>query len=418
MGELKVHGSSHPPVCRGCGHKDLHLVLDLGSTPLANSLLCEADLAAPEDRFPLVLYFCPKCTLVQIGETVIPERLFKHYLYASSFSDTMLAHARELVELMMKTRKLTKDSLVIEIASNDGYLLQYYKQHSIPVLGIEPAENIAAVAEKEHGIPTLVEFFGPALAARLVAEGRKANVIHANNVFAHVPSPSDFVAALKQLLKPDGVVVIEAPYVGELIRNLEFDTIYHEHFSYFSLTAVEIIARRHGMQVADVDLVKIHGGSLRLFITHAGAAPVTAKVIDMLARERAMGMHEAAYYDDFSGKIWRLKAELVGHLQSLKKAGHSIAAYGASAKGSTLLNAFGIGREILDFVADRSTLKQGLYTPGNHIPIVPPAALAERAPDYALLLTWNFADEVLAQQKAYRDAGGHFIVPLPTVRIV
>ncbi len=413
-----MNGSSHPPVCRSCGHKHLHLVLDLGETPLANSLIAESDLSAPEDCFPLVLYFCPECTLVQIGETVIPERLFKHYLYASSFSDTMLAHARDLVGLMMKTRKLSKDSLVIEIASNDGYLLQYYKQQGISVLGIEPAENLAAVAEKEKGIPTLVEFFGPALAKRLVAEGRKADVIHANNVFAHVPNPNDFMAALHEVLKPDGVVVIEVPYLGELIRNLEFDTIYHEHFSYFSLTAVEIIARHNGMQVADVDLVKIHGGSLRLFITHADAGPVSQKVTDMLAAEKAQGMHEAAFYDDFAGKIWQLKAELVSRLSSLKQEGRSIAAYGASAKGSTLLNAFGIGRDVLDFVVDRSTLKQGLYTPGSHLPILPPSALTERAPDYALLLTWNFADEVLAQQKAYREAGGRFIVPLPTVRVI
>ena len=413
-----MNGLSHPPVCRSCGHDHLHLVLDLGKTPLANSLIAESDLSAPEDKFPLVLYFCPKCTLVQIGETVIPERLFKHYLYASSFSDTMLKHARELVELMMKTRKLNGDSLVIEIASNDGYLLQYYKQQGIPVLGIEPAENIAATAESEKGIPTLVEFFGPVLADRLVAEGRKADVMHANNVFAHVPNPSDFMAALRKVLKPGGIVVIEAPYLGELIDKLEFDTIYHEHFSYFSLTAVEVIARRHGMQVADVDLVNIHGGSLRLFITHEGAAVVSPKVTDMLAREKARGMDRPAYYDDFADKVWQLKAELVGRLKSLKQEGRSIAAYGASAKGSTLLNAFGIGRDVLDFVADRSTLKQGLYTPGTHLPIVPPSALAERAPDYALLLTWNFADEVLSQQKAYIDAGGHFIVPLPTVRVI
>lgn len=418
VGVLNVQGRSHTPLCRGCGHEGLHLVLDLGETPLANSLVSEADLAAPEDLFPLVLYFCPSCALVQIGETVIPERLFRHYLYASSFSDTMLAHARDLVGLVVETRKLTKDNLVIEIASNDGYLLQYYKKRSIPVLGIEPAKNIAAVAENERGIPTIVEFFGPELAKRLAAEGRRADVIHAHNVFAHVPSPSDFVAGIKKVLKPSGVVVIEVPYVGDLIRNLEFDTIYHEHFSYFSLTAVETLARRHGMQVSDVDLVKIHGGSLRLFVTHADATAVSPKVIDLLARERALGMLEAGYYVEFSERVWALKTELVYLLQRLKREGKRIAAYGASAKGSTLLNAFGIGSHVIDFVADRSTLKQGLYTPGSRIPIVSPDVLAERAPDFALLLTWNFSDEVLAQQTAYRDAGGKFIVPLPTVRVV
>ena len=409
---------SAPKACRGCGRHDLELILDLGNTPLANSLLTAETVRQPEERFPLALYFCPACALVQIGETVLPDKMFQNYLYASSFSETMLEHARTLVERVVAERGLTASHLVIEIASNDGYLLQNYRRQGIPVLGIEPAANIAQIAERERGIPTLVEFFGPELATRLVSEGRQADVIHAHNVFAHVPHPSDFIAGLKRTLKPGGVAIIEVPYVAELIEKLEFDTIYHEHFSYFSLTAVDHLVKRHGMTVSNVELVPIHGGSLRLFITHEGAAPVSPNVGTMLARETTKGMHGLAYYAEFATQVWALKSELVALLKRLKSEGRNLAAYGASAKGSTLMNAFGIGGDLLDFVADRSTLKQGRYTPGNHLPIVPPETLVQRAPDYALLLTWNFADEILKQQQAFRASGGKFIVPLPSIRVV
>jgi len=256
------------------------------------------------------------------------------------------------------------------------------------------------------------------LAERLAAVGQQADVIHAHNVFAHVPRPGDFLAGLKKVLKPGGVVVIEAPYVADLIRHLEFDTIYHEHFSYYSLTAVDGLARRHGLVVSDVEQVAIHGGSLRLFLTHADAAPVSKAVTELLAREAADGMTGMAYYGDFARRVGALKDELNALLRKLKGDGRRLAAYGASAKGSTLMNAFGIGKEQLDFVVDRSTLKQGRFTPGNHLPILAPETLLERRPDYALLLTWNFADEILQQQKAYRDAGGRFIVPLPQVKVV
>lgn len=393
-------------------------MLDLGCVPLANSLLSAEDLQQPEERFPLELFFCEACTLVQIGEVVIPDRLFRHYLYASSFSETMLAHVRELVGRMATERELGPHSLVVEIASNDGYLLQYYKQRGVPVLGIEPAENIARIAEAERGIPTLVEFFGRELGARLAGEGRHADIIHAHNVLAHVPDPSGFVAGLKHVLKPHGVVVVEAPYLGELIRNLEFDTIYHEHFSYFSLTAVHQLVQRLGMMIADVELVPIHGGSLRLFIMHREHATCSERVSAMLAEEERSGMAQLGYYAGFADRVWALKSELVGFLHEVKRGGARIAAYGASAKGSTLMNAFGIGADLIEFVVDRSTLKQGRFTPGNHLPILPPEALSERKPDYALLLTWNFAQEVLAQQRAFRDGGGRFILPLPTVKVV
>jgi SAM-dependent methyltransferase len=403
--------------CRSCGHSPLVPVLDLGNVPLANSLLSADEVkAGTEERFPLALFFCPDCTLVQIGESVVPAKLFSHYLYASSFSETMINHSRALVERMIIERKLTPQDRVIEVASNDGYLLQFYKQAGIEVLGIEPAANIAAMAEKK-GIPTRVEFFGSSFAETLAAEGTLADVMHAHNVFAHVPNPADFVAGIKRVLKPGGVMVIEAPYLGELIDKLEFDTIYHEHFSYFSLHAVDHMVHRNELMLSDVELVPIHGGSLRMFITHAGAE-ASPRVAAMLADEKRKGMTRSAYYADFADRVWALKEELLALLRRFRSEDKRVAAYGASAKGSTLMNAFGIGRELIDFVVDRSTLKQGKYTPGNHIPILPPEALMERRPDCALLLTWNFAEEILRQQQAYRDAGGKFIVPLPALQVI
>lgn len=407
------------PVCRSCGHIHLEPVLDLGRVPLANSLPTREDIGnGEEERFPLALFFCPECSLVQIGESVVPEKLFSHYLYASSFSETMLTHARTLVNRLADERRLGPDNRVIEIASNDGYLLQYYKQRGIEVLGVEPAKNIAEMAVKEKGIPTLVEFFGAELGERLASEGTWADVIHAHNVFAHVPDPKSFVAGLKKVLKPDGLVLIEAPYLGDFIDKLEFDTIYHEHFSYFSLSAVNHLVQRYGLMLADVELVPIHGGSLRMFITHEGAAQQSDNVKNMLAEEERRGMTGPDYYRDFAARVRKLGDDLTALLRKLKSEGKSIAAYGASAKGSTLMNTYRIGAGEIDFVADRSTLKQGRLTPGNHLPILPPEALMEKRPDYALLLTWNFADEILLQQQAWRDQGGKFIIPLPELQVV
>jgi SAM-dependent methyltransferase len=392
-------------------------VLDLGRVPLANALITAQQLHEPEDRFPLELYFCPQCALVQIGETVPPERLFRDYAYASSFSDTMVEHARTLVGTLVGRRSLGPGSLVIEVASNDGYLLQFYKQRRIPVLGIEPAANIAELAIKTKDIPTLVEFFDEELARRLAADGKLADVIHAHNVFAHVPDPNRFVGGVKQVLKPGGIAVVEAPYVRDLIAKLEFDTIYHEHFSYYSLSAVEALCRRHGLMVCDVELVPIHGGSLRLFMAHAGA-PASAAVGELLAQEKSEGLLGFDYYRDFGERVARLKQQLLALLRRLRGEGHRIAAYGASAKGSTLMNAFGIDQRLIEFVVDRSSLKQGRFTPGNHLPILSPQALLERRPDYVLLLTWNFAAEILSQQAEFRRGGGKFIVPVPEVVVV
>jgi len=401
--------------CRSCGSGGLVTVLSLGRTPLANSLLTEDQFAQPEPFYPLDLAFCPNCTLVQITETVPPEQLFGEYLYFSSFSDTLLRNAHDLVGRLVALRDLGPQSLVVEVASNDGYLLQYYRDAGIPVLGIEPARNIAEVA-RGRGIPTLAEFFAADVAARLAREGQSADVIHANNVLAHVADLNGVVAGFAALLNPDGVAVIEAPYVKDMIDQREFDTIYHEHLCYFSLTALDHLFRRHGLIIVDVERLSIHGGSLRIHAAHQGvpAEAVTA----LLAEEAAWGVGQLNFYAGFGERVGQLRDELCTLLADLKAQGKRIAVYGASAKGSTLLNYFGIGRETLDFVVDRSTVKQGLFTPGTHLPIRAPEYLLEARPDYVLLLTWNFADEILAQQAAYREQGGRFIVPIPEVRIV
>jgi SAM-dependent methyltransferase len=392
-------------------------VISLGETPLANALLTKNELDAVEPRFPLDLVFCQECALVQITETVTPDTLFRDYPYFSSFSDTMLMHAQALVTRLIGERGLDARSQIIEIASNDGYLLQYYKARGIPVLGIEPAANVAAVAERERGIETLVEFFGSALGERLGQEGRRADVVHAHNVFAHVPDPGDFTRGLKQVLKPAGVAIIEAPYVKDLISGNEFDTIYHEHFSYYSLTAVEQLMRCHGLAVVDVEHVPIHGGSLRYVIGHSEQIP-SPRVPELLTRERSWGVNAFTFYEDFAERVWRLRDRLLSLLHQLKVDGKRLAAYGASAKGSTLLNAFGIGSDLIDFVADRSTAKQGRYTPGTRLEVLAPDALMARFPDYVLLLTWNFAEEILEQQRPYRQAGGRFIIPIPDLRVL
>ena len=403
--------------CRSCGSQQGALVLDLGMQPLANNLLRQEDLSKPEPTFPLRLAVCQSCWLLQITDLVPPVQLFSEYLYFSSFSDVMLRHAQQAAERYLRELSLNGKSLVVEVASNDGYLLQYFQAGGVPCLGIEPAANIAKVA-REKGIETLVEFFSRSLGQRLAAAGRPADLILGNNVFAHAPDPNDFVAGLRALLKPGGRAILEFPYAANFIEKGEFDTIYHEHVFYFSLTALVPLFARHGLPIFHVERLPIHGGSLRLFAGPAAEHPPQASVAALLAEERQKGLGSLAYYQGFAERARELRRSLAGLLEDLKRQGKSVAAYGASAKGSTLLNYFGLGRAALDFVADRSTYKQGRFTPGTHLPIVPPGWLLEKQPDYTLLLTWNFADEILEQQSVYRQRGGKFIVPIPQVTVV
>jgi SAM-dependent methyltransferase len=403
--------------CRGCTATHLEPILSLGQTPLANSLLTDVDLNRSEPTFPLDLVFCPACSLVQITVTVPPELLFREYLYFSSFSDTMLHHSKEIVDKLIEARGLDQDSLVVEIASNDGYLLQYFVNANIPVLGIEPAQNIALVAQ-ERGIHTLAEFFNAGLARTLQTRGQMADVIFANNVLAHVADLHGVIEGIRILLRKDGVAIVETPYVKDMIDRCEFDTIYHEHLCYYSLTALNHLFKQHNLALSDVEHLDIHGGSLRLFITHPGAVGDRNAVREMLSEEAAWGVRRLDFYQNFADRVRRLQSTLSDLLKGLKSQGRHIAAYGAAAKGSTLLNAFGIGHDLVDFVVDRSTYKQGRYMPGSRLPIYAPAYLLERQPDYVLLLTWNFAEEILEQQAEYRRRGGQFILCIPDIKII
>ena len=406
-------------ICRSCHSSRLTPMLCFGEMPLANSLLTSEQLSRPEAKYPLNLALCLDCSLVQIRETVEPETLFLEYLYFSSYSETMLAYAKAITHKLIQERQLNNQSLVVEIASNDGYLLQYYQQANIPVLGIEPARNIAKVAEEERGIPTLCEFFGLELAQRLIVEGKKADIIHLNNVLAHVPDINGFVAGIGLLLKDNGLAVIEVPYVKNMVEQVEFDTIYHEHLCYYSLTSLQRLFQRHQLVISDVAHLPIHGGSLRIFLKkRRGEAELPSAAVVKLLADEAGWVDDPNFYLGFSNQVEQLRQGLVELLKDLKQKGKKIAAYGASAKGSTLLNYFKINADILDFVVDRSPVKQGLYTPGTHLPIYAPQKLLERMPDFVLLLTWNFAKEILAQQKDYLARGGQFIIPIPTLTVV
>jgi predicted TPR repeat methyltransferase len=402
--------------CRACGGSRVPLIISLGRTPLANALLTAEQLNGHEETYPLDLVFCQDCTLVQITETVPPARLFSDYAYFSSFSDTMLRHAETLVERVIRERGLDSSALVAEIASNDGYLLQFYRRAGIRVLGIEPAANIAKVAE-EKGIPTVVDFFGETCAGALAARGDRADVIHANNVLAHVPDLPGFARGLAAMLTEKGVAIVEVPYVKDLIDHREFDTIYHEHLSYFSLTAIHRLCARHGLAVLDVERLAIHGGSLRVTIGHGAGAKASPAVARLLDEEHDWGVTRLEFYQRFADDVADLRRSLLAVLSELRAEGKRLAAYGAAAKGSTLLNCFGIGRDYLDFVVDRSPHKQGRFMPGVHLPIDAPSRLLRDRPDFVLLLTWNFADEILAQQQEFRQGGGRFIIPVPSVRV-
>lgn len=391
-------------------------VLELGNTPLADALVSKVDVDGPEATYPLDVAFCPECALMQILETVPPEELFcKDYPYFSSFSDTVVNNAKENTEHLIATRNLGEDSFVIELASNDGYLLKNYVKAGIPVLGIDPADTVVKAA-LDNGVPTLEKFFGLELAQELAAEGKKADVIHANNVLAHVADLKGFVDGIRVALKDDGVAVIEVPYLRNLIEGIQFDTIYHEHLCYFSVTALTNLFKAHGLHLNDVKRLPIHGGSLRLFIEKPDAPSEYVK--QLLAEETELGIGAFEYYGSFGQKVETLISGLKVLLDDLKADGKRIAAYGAAAKGATMLNYSGIGTEVLDYVVDRNVHKQGLTMPGVHVPIEAPEKLLEDMPDYVLLLAWNFKDEVMKQQADFLEKGGKFVIPVPEPQVV
>ncbi len=404
------------PICRVCGKADLEVFLDLGNSPLADRLLTKEQLGEREPVYPLQVAFCRNCTLVQILETVDPEELFcKDYPYYSSVSSSLLEHSRQNVLELIARRRLGPQSFVVELASNDGYLLRNYVDAGIPCLGIDPAQGPARAAER-IGVPTRCTFFNEDLARSLCAEGRKADVIHANNVLAHVADTNGFVEGIRQLLKEDGVAVIEVPYVKNLIDHCEFDTIYHQHLCYFSVTALDHLFRRHGLYLNEVRPLAIHGGSIRLYVEPREA--VTSSVRDYLADEKACGADTFEYYCRFAQAVADIKRRLRSLLASLKSDQRRIMAYAAAAKGCTLLNYVGIDRNWVDAIVDKNPHKQGKYMTGMHQPIVPTEQVLERMPDYLLLLAWNFKDEIMSQQREYVARGGRFIIPIPEPVIV
>lgn len=402
--------------CRSCGHVGLAPVLDLGLMPHSDGLLASTAQIPSEPRWPLELAFCPGCTLVQILETVPPEVLFgADYPYFSSFSDSWVQHARACVQELIARKKLGSKSLAVELASNDGYLLRHFKDAGVPVLGIDPAPGPAAAAEK-IGVPTRVAFFGLALAKALRAEGKAADVLVGNNVLAHVADTNGFVAGIAALLRDDGLVSLEFPYLRDLIEKCAFDTIYHEHLCYFSVHAVDALLRRHGLHVNEVRRLPTHGGSLRLYVEKVARARPTVEA--MLAEEKALGMDKLAYYREFSARVRDLGAKMRTLLAELRAQGNRIVAYGAAAKGTIMLNWVNAPAGTIEYVVDRNVHKQRRLMPGVHLPIKDPSVLLQDRPDYLVILPWNLTDEIVAQQSAFRAAGGKFVVPVPEPRVI
>ncbi len=401
------------PACRFCGGARLAVVLDLSVSPPSNKLVEPARRRHVEPFYPLCLRVCEDCRLVQVDEYVSPAELFSDYLYFSSYSEIWLAHARAFAGMACTRFALGPDSRVVELASNDGYLLQHFLARGIPVLGVEPAANVAAKAV-EKGIPTVTEFFDERTAESLLAAGNAADLLVANNVLAHVPDLNGFVEGIRTLLEPTGVATLEFSHVLRMIEKHQFDSIYHEHFSYFSLRVAMRIFAAHGLAIFDVDELPTHGGSLRIYAARAEAGrPASPRVAGVLAAEDAAGLDRVECYRTFAPDVERVKRDLLDLLIAAKRAGKSIVGYGAAAKGNTLLNYCGIRTDFLDYVADRSPHKQGLLLPGTRIPVVDPARIAETRPDFVLILAWNLVEEVRQQLAGIRAWGGRFIVPLP-----
>ncbi|MCD7908799.1 MAG: methyltransferase domain-containing protein [Clostridium sp.] len=404
-------------LCRFCQTPIDDVVVDLGTSPLANSYVPKEKRMAMEPFFPLTVFFCPQCGLVQLDQFAPPEDIFSHYDYFSSFSETWLAHARDYVEDMTEAFGLDGRSQVVEIASNDGYLLQYFVQKGIPALGVEPAANVAEEARKK-GVPTECLFFGRRTAEELRGRGYVADLALGNNVLAHVPDINDFVAGFACLLKPQGIMTVEFPHLLNLVRETQFDTIYHEHFSYLSLYAVRRIFQAHGLRVFDVRELPTHGGSLRVFASLEKAGrPVSERVDRLLERELAAGLDRFEGYADFAASVEKIKLELLTFLIEAKRAGKTVAGYGAAAKGNTLLNYAGVRPDFISLMADRNPSKQGKHLPGSRIPVVGPEEMLAAKPDYVLILPWNIREEVMRQLEEIRQWGGRFVTAIPSLRV-
>jgi len=409
---------SNSPSCRFCSKPLKHILLDLGASPLANSYLTPGDLNRMEPFYPLRVYVCQHCMLVQLQEFQSPAKIFSDYAYFSSYSSSWLAHAKRYAEKTIERFALNNKSQIVEIASNDGYLLQYFAEAGIPVQGVEPAANIAKVAI-EKGIPSRIGFFGIEMADNLVAEGVSADLLIGNNVYAHVPDIHSFTAGLKRLLKPGGVITLEFPHLLRLMEENQFDTIYHEHFSYFSLLAVREIFLHHDLEIFDVEQLPTHGGSLRVFGKHRGsdAHQISDNVSKLVNLETSHRLDQLDFYSDFDKKVHMVKCDLLDFLIRAKRAGKIVVGYGAPAKGNTLLNYCGVGCELLPFTVDRSSQKQGTFLPGTRIPIRTPEAIEQTRPDYVLILPWNLKDEIATQMSVVRTWGGQFVVAIPSLRV-
>ena len=404
-------------VCRFC-HSALHDFVDLGMSPLCESFLSADQLNAMEPFYPLHVHICGECFLAQVQEYVTPENIFREYAYFSAYSNAWLEHARRYVAMIIERLRLGPDSHIVELASNDGYLLQYFVQRGFSVLGIDPAENVAKAAEA-RGVPTLTRFFGRETAQDLVDNGARADLVIGNNVLAQVPDINDFVAGIALILQPRGTITLEFPHLLRLMQENQFDTIYHEHFSYFSLTTAERILAAHGLRVYDVEELWTHGGSLRLYACHTGnaALPTLPSVGALVERERAAGLRELATYAAFAEQVKETKRKLLDFLIQAKRAGKTVVGYGAPGKGNTLLNYCGIRTDFLDYTVDRNPYKHGKFLPGTHIPVLPPERIAETRPDYLLILPWNLKDEIIDQMAFIREWGGQFVVPIPKVAV-